>query len=243
MKSVVKLLAIAPLVLGATLSANATTLDITGTADNEFAVYLATGSNASLGTPIGLNPAGADWHQSFVLPSTTLSGTPLYLQVVLTNWTTANGFSYGFSATSNPYAFLADLSISDPGYVFANGSQTISTNTVNWLGSTTGAPGTWVQPVGSVTSAGANSDPTTIWYTNNGNNKVLGIGDSAQWIFSGNQSTALYADLSVEINATSSTDLTTPLPAALPLFATGLGAMGLFGWRRKRKNAAAVAAA
>lgn len=28
----------------------------------------------------------------------------------------------------------------------------------------------------------------------------------------------------------------TPLPAALPLFATGLGAMGLFGWRRKRKN-------
>ena len=27
----------------------------------------------------------------------------------------------------------------------------------------------------------------------------------------------------------------TPLPAALPLFATGLGALGLFGWRRKRK--------
>jgi len=34
----------------------------------------------------------------------------------------------------------------------------------------------------------------------------------------------------------------TPLPAALPLFATGLGAMGLFGWRRNRKNAATVAA-
>ncbi len=34
----------------------------------------------------------------------------------------------------------------------------------------------------------------------------------------------------------------TPLPAALPLFATGLGAMGLFGWRRKRKSAAAIAA-
>ena len=27
----------------------------------------------------------------------------------------------------------------------------------------------------------------------------------------------------------------TPLPAALPLFVTGLGALGLFGWRRKRK--------
>ena len=30
-----------------------------------------------------------------------------------------------------------------------------------------------------------------------------------------------------------------PLPAALPLFATGLGAMGLLGWRRKRKALAA----
>ena len=27
----------------------------------------------------------------------------------------------------------------------------------------------------------------------------------------------------------------TPLPAALPLFASGLGALGLLGWRRKRK--------
>ncbi len=37
-------------------------------------------------------------------------------------------------------------------------------------------------------------------------------------------------------------DITTPLPAALPLFATGLGAMGLLGWRRKRKSASAIAA-
>jgi hypothetical protein len=28
---------------------------------------------------------------------------------------------------------------------------------------------------------------------------------------------------------------TTPLPAALPLFATGIGGLGLLGWRRKRK--------
>jgi hypothetical protein len=31
----------------------------------------------------------------------------------------------------------------------------------------------------------------------------------------------------------------TPLPAALPLFAAGLSALGLLGWRRKRKAAAA----
>ena len=36
---------------------------------------------------------------------------------------------------------------------------------------------------------------------------------------------------------------TTPLPAALPLFATGLGGLGLLGWRRKRKNAAVASVA
>jgi hypothetical protein len=33
-----------------------------------------------------------------------------------------------------------------------------------------------------------------------------------------------------------------PLPATLPLFATGLGVLGLLGWRRKRKAAATLAA-
>jgi hypothetical protein len=40
----------------------------------------------------------------------------------------------------------------------------------------------------------------------------------------------------VTVNAT-----LTPLPAAHPLFASGLGAMGLLGWRRKRKDAALAA--
>ena len=33
----------------------------------------------------------------------------------------------------------------------------------------------------------------------------------------------------------------TPLPAALPLFATGLAGLGLLGWRRKKKAAALAA--
>ena len=48
----------------------------------------------------------------------------------------------------------------------------------------------------------------------------------------------LRADTITETLATSAK----PLPAALPLFATGLGALGLLGWRRKRKAAAALAA-
>ena len=31
-----------------------------------------------------------------------------------------------------------------------------------------------------------------------------------------------------------------PLPATLPLFGSGLGALGLFGWRRKRRTQAAA---
>jgi hypothetical protein len=47
---------------------------------------------------------------------------------------------------------------------------------------------------------------------------------------------------STDISLTGTGIAATPLPAALPLFATGLGALGLLGWRRKRKNAAAIAA-
>jgi hypothetical protein len=38
-----------------------------------------------------------------------------------------------------------------------------------------------------------------------------------------------------ELDSGSLTPVATPLPAALPLFATGLGGLGLLGWRRKRK--------
>jgi hypothetical protein len=51
------------------------------------------------------------------------------------------------------------------------------------------------------------------------------------------------AQINASFNDSTTPPPSVPLPAALPLFATGLGAMGLLGWRRKRKNAAAIAAA
>jgi hypothetical protein len=56
--------------------------------------------------------------------------------------------------------------------------------------------------------------------------------------------TSLSGSTDLTVNAIVSADTaigTTPLPAALPLFASGLGALGMLGWRRKRK-AAAIAA-
>ena len=43
----------------------------------------------------------------------------------------------------------------------------------------------------------------------------------------------------IDMVSVDGTAAATPLPAALPLFATGIGAIGLLGWRRKRKARAA----
>jgi hypothetical protein len=57
------------------------------------------------------------------------------------------------------------------------------------------------------------------------NMAALGIRDE---IFNGGR-------ITISFETTVSDPVLTPLPAALPLFATGLGALGLLGWRRKRK--------
>jgi hypothetical protein len=64
---------------------------------------------------------------------------------------------------------------------------------------------------------------------------LFGLGQITSY-YASTLATIDYDNLSFDVSQT-------PLPAALPLFATGLGAMGLFGWRRKRKNVAAIAAA
>jgi uncharacterized protein (TIGR03118 family) len=58
---------------------------------------------------------------------------------------------------------------------------------------------------------GMNGDPNTLYFTD-------GINGETDGLFGAIDST--------------------PLPAALPLFATGLGGLGLLSWRRKRKAGA-----
>lgn len=64
-----------------------------------------------------------------------------------------------------------------------------------------------------------------------------GDGSSYQ-VFNGVAQPPVVGDRAFTLDGT----FTTPLPGALPLFASGLGALGLLGWRRKRKAAALAAA-
>lgn len=72
------------------------------------------------------------------------------------------------------------------------------------------------------------------YYSDIGPGAVGGISTSAEWIWSVPDN-ASYADLSTQVTLAKSA-LATPLPGALPLFASGLAALGLVGRCRKRKG-------
>jgi hypothetical protein len=99
-------------------------------------------------------------------------------------------------------------------------------------GSSTGAQN-FTAPASDISSGGY----WTVWGTN-----------SMNFLATSSIVTLQFKDLAVGTSPTAGADLgldnvsvtdfaatATPLPAALPLFATGLGALGLLGWRRKRK--------
>jgi hypothetical protein len=71
-------------------------------------------------------------------------------------------------------------------------------------------------------------NPYTVWVP-------IGVsfaGTAESVVFSGSANFIGFDDITLG----SATPGTVPLPAALPLFATGLGVLGLLGWHRKRKS-------
>jgi hypothetical protein len=219
-------------VFGAALTASqaqATTLSGDLTVDNAFFAYLST-SPSTLGTPL---TSGNSWPTTFSFTSGNLANETYYLNIEAIN--------YG-----GPGAFIGTFTLSDTGFEFANGSQTLSTDTADWLGifnSTNSAvsPQPWLMPTGGVYSEGANG--VGPWGT------ASQISASAVWIWPNDVLSAngcqnlnggfCTVDFSTPIFSTSAT----PLPAALPLFAGGLGLMGLISRRRKRNGAADIVAA
>ena len=67
----------------------------------------------------------------------------------------------------------------------------------------------------------------------------LSNGDTLDVTFYNAQDWAITPTISFDLLTGGGGSNPTPIPAALPLFATGLGAFGLLGWRRKRKATSA----
>jgi hypothetical protein len=217
------------------VAANADTLTLTVTADNAYALYLST-SDLTLGTAIpGANnyggPAG-QWSTSTTY-TVNLTAPAYYLHVVGSNYTPQNGLwsdpGTPNGGGGNPDGFIGSFSISgSSNYTFGNGTAALDTNTANWTGIAASDNTSWTTPVSAVQSYGTNG--VAPWGT------VSGISSTAEWIWS-NPDNTQYADLSTLITSTTSRSGQTPLPGALPLLASGLGAFGLLRWRKKRAKA------
>jgi hypothetical protein len=121
---------------------------------------------------------------------------------------------------------------SNDGYTIGSG------HLLDWITNTAGFTGATLVSGGQVSSMSFTDTDADLFGVH------FGCGNSGPcelvWLFSGD-TTFTVNSLSGFSNISAFNDplATTPLPAALPLFAAGLSAMGLLGWRRKRKTAAA----
>jgi hypothetical protein len=237
---IARILTIAAIGFAAPAAANAATLGMSLTADNEFKVYLSTNNNV-LGTFIG---SGSNWQTAYNFSGITLTAPQTYyIQIIGTNWTSADHnpdhTQYGSGslngAPNNPSAILGSFTVSDPSYHFANGSTNLLTGPGYILGTPALDNTSWTKPTTLVQVFQQNGGG--IWGAVN-NGPIAGIDSGASWIWSATDN-GQYADFSIEITDPAPT----PLPAALPLFAGGLGLVGYLASRRKRKAFAVLAAA
>jgi hypothetical protein len=213
--SVIATLALACFILAA--NAEASTLSGNLTADNAFFVYIST-NDSVLGTLVS---QGNNWPSTFSFSDALTSGVTNYLHIEAIN--------YG-----GPGAFIGQFTLSDAGFSFANGTQTLLTNATNWTGvyndsNSNVVAQNWIQPTGGVTSLGANGIGP--WGT------ISNVSSNADWIWASDAnslpggSTCQFCtiDLSTKIYAT-------PEPSSLALMAAGFGLLLACGAKRQRSQ-------
>lgn len=133
-----------------------------------------------------------------------------------------------------------------------SGNQFVGLNFEPRDGDFGGGPLTGIHTIGTMEFSNGSGGPNGVGPTGPGDfnafSNVWG-GSGALWTLVDVMSIATYtwdggepltfSQISVSYQIDNPT--ATPLPAALPLFATGLGAFGVLGWRRKRRAAALAA--
>ena len=186
------------LILSAGAFAAAT--DLTGhvSVDNEFSLYLST-DDSQLGTFV---TNSTDWTTPTDFTVSLNPGTTYFLHVVAVN-------------DGGPDMFIGTFGLSDTGFSFSNGGQSLNTDTINWKGNLTGFGNAYSTPLDYGTTG------QSPWGT-------LGMDANAHFIWMDiNNGTAVnnYFTTTITPNA---------VPEPTSMSALALGAIGIIARRRRR---------
>lgn len=163
------------------------------TSDNAFDAYISTDDTVA-GTHIG---SGGDWDWTYSFFTPLTQGVTNYLHIVGYNW-------------GGPAGFIGTFDLNSTDFVFANGTQHLNTNTVDWQVSLTNFGTDYFTP----TSFGTNA--SGIWGYHGS------IDPSAEWIWSPNLDGNVY--FSTPIRATTKSDVP-EFPASLLAVIGSMAAM------------------
>jgi hypothetical protein len=157
------------------------------------------------------------------------SARPASAALITVDFTVAEPFSsvaapFGMSLTTDIFGSFVYDTTQTGAAAFV--SLTYATGTKSW------GPSDLIN-FGTTTDVLLSGDTVTAFGLDFGNNNFVLDGVEQENAFAASDGT-LIAQCGACVSITSQS-AATPLPAALPLFATGIGALGLLGWRRKRK--------
>ena len=193
---------------------------------------LSLASTAAHAVPVELSFSGTVTSSPFLPPGATV-GAPITWNVFADNGGTSLSSQTWTASQITSTAIQAgtySATTSGPQITFPNFGMSIS-----GFGSfSTDASGhlQFLQIRGDQNGSDSNGNSSFVYFMNAGPAPAIWFINPAQ-----TQSISVGSPPSIENTTISQV----PLPAALPLFASGIGGLGLLGWRRKRKLRAAVA--